>query len=346
MASSVINFDDKELYQELAIPESKKLTYQNVNDIKNAVNNHAGLIDSHSANTSNPHSVTKSQVGLGNVDNTSDANKPVSTATQTELDLKAASSSLTSHTNNTSNPHSVTAAQVGAPTVSEMNAAISTAIGSISAVSSVSITGTISLDSSHFNKILLCSGTSADYTIDLPTAVGNSGGSLILKGISAFTKVATIQGVSGQLIDGESNRKISTDGLIALLSDGSNWIVVNEVGSWIPYTPVWGGFSVDPTIIRSDYWRVGKMCRARVIINGAGTSTTSVYTITIPFNAAEVCRAPVMVLVNGGTAQTFPGIAQTRLGANTVDLYRDASFGTWGTSAQKRGDLDITFRIQ
>jgi hypothetical protein len=34
--------------------------------------------------------VTKAMVGLGNVDNTSDANKPVSTATQTALDLKAA----------------------------------------------------------------------------------------------------------------------------------------------------------------------------------------------------------------------------------------------------------------
>ena len=33
--------------------------------------------------------VTKSHVGLGNVDNTSDANKPVSTATQTALDAKA-----------------------------------------------------------------------------------------------------------------------------------------------------------------------------------------------------------------------------------------------------------------
>ena len=33
--------------------------------------------------------LTKSSVGLANVDNTSDANKPVSTATQTELDLKA-----------------------------------------------------------------------------------------------------------------------------------------------------------------------------------------------------------------------------------------------------------------
>jgi hypothetical protein len=36
-----------------------------------------------------PTGITKSDVGLANVDNTSDANKPVSTATQTALDLKA-----------------------------------------------------------------------------------------------------------------------------------------------------------------------------------------------------------------------------------------------------------------
>ena len=43
----------------------------------------------HKASTDNPHGVTKTQVGLGNVDNTSDANKPVSTAQQTALNLKA-----------------------------------------------------------------------------------------------------------------------------------------------------------------------------------------------------------------------------------------------------------------
>ncbi len=51
----------------------------------------ASDLTSHTGNTSNPHSVTKSQVGLGNCDNTSDANKPISTATQAALDLKAAS---------------------------------------------------------------------------------------------------------------------------------------------------------------------------------------------------------------------------------------------------------------
>ena len=49
----------------------------------------ASDLTAHTGNTSNPHSVTKAQVGLGNVDNTSDVNKPVSTATQTALDGKA-----------------------------------------------------------------------------------------------------------------------------------------------------------------------------------------------------------------------------------------------------------------
>ena len=39
--------------------------------------------------TGNPHSVTKSDVGLGDVDNTSDTDKPVSTAQQAEIDTKA-----------------------------------------------------------------------------------------------------------------------------------------------------------------------------------------------------------------------------------------------------------------
>jgi len=44
----------------------------------------------HSGLTSgNPHNVTATEVGLGNVDNTSDVNKPISTATQTALDGKA-----------------------------------------------------------------------------------------------------------------------------------------------------------------------------------------------------------------------------------------------------------------
>lgn len=47
-----------------------------------------GII-AHTESKSNPHLVTKAQVGLGNCDNTSDMSKPISTATQTALDNKA-----------------------------------------------------------------------------------------------------------------------------------------------------------------------------------------------------------------------------------------------------------------
>lgn len=46
-------------------------------------------LDAHTGDVSNPHGVTKSQVGLGNADDTSDVDKPVSSAQQSALDLKA-----------------------------------------------------------------------------------------------------------------------------------------------------------------------------------------------------------------------------------------------------------------
>jgi hypothetical protein len=54
---------------------------------------------SHIANTSNPHGVTKAQVGLSNVDNTSDVNKPISTAAQTALNGKFTQRTITGTTN-------------------------------------------------------------------------------------------------------------------------------------------------------------------------------------------------------------------------------------------------------
>ena len=65
-------------------------TASTISDFDTEVSNNTDVTanTSHRSNTSNPHSVTKSQVGLGSVDNTSDANKPVSTATQAALDNK------------------------------------------------------------------------------------------------------------------------------------------------------------------------------------------------------------------------------------------------------------------
>ena len=60
----------------------------NIADAKKAGTDAQTLISSHTSDTSNPHNVTKAQVGLGDVDNTSDLNKPISTATQLALDKK------------------------------------------------------------------------------------------------------------------------------------------------------------------------------------------------------------------------------------------------------------------
>jgi len=58
----------------------------NHNDTYEAKNS---IIQGHISSTSNPHGVTATQVGLGNCDNTSDANKPISTAQGIALGNKA-----------------------------------------------------------------------------------------------------------------------------------------------------------------------------------------------------------------------------------------------------------------
>lgn len=89
-------------------------------------------VNNHIANKSNPHTVTKTQVGLGNVNNTSDADKPVSTAQATAIaDAKAAGTtaqtSINSHAGRKDNPHTVTRAQLGLATTDQVVFAKTTA---------------------------------------------------------------------------------------------------------------------------------------------------------------------------------------------------------------------------
>lgn len=98
----------------------------------------------HIINKSNPHNVTKAQVGLGNVDNTSDSNKPISTAQQEALD--AISGDLSEHIEDTNNPHAVTKGQLGLGNVdntSDLDKPISTATQSAIDGVSATLTGHI-----------------------------------------------------------------------------------------------------------------------------------------------------------------------------------------------------------
>lgn len=89
-------------------------------------------VNNHIANKSNPHAVTKSQVGLGNASNTSDVDKPVSTAQAAAIaDAKAAGTaaqtSINNHAGRKDNPHAVTRAQLGLATTDKVVFAKTTA---------------------------------------------------------------------------------------------------------------------------------------------------------------------------------------------------------------------------
>ena len=102
------------------------------------------IINNHVTNTNNPHGVTKEQIGLANVDNTADLDKPISNATQEALDGKAnlehthevgevsglqdlvdeLQVNIDTHVADTNNPHAVTPEQIGAYTKEEVDSKI------------------------------------------------------------------------------------------------------------------------------------------------------------------------------------------------------------------------------
>lgn len=89
-------------------------------------------LDAHIGNKSNPHNVTKAQIGLGNVQNLAPADMPVSTAQATAIaDAKAAGTKaqtdLNAHANRKDNPHNVTRAQLGLATTDQVVFAKTTA---------------------------------------------------------------------------------------------------------------------------------------------------------------------------------------------------------------------------
>ena len=140
--------------------------------------------------------VTKSMVGLGSVDNTTDANKPISTATQTALDLKLASATAASTYAPLASPTftgtvaGVTATHVGLGNVnntSDANKPISTAQQTAfdlkAPLASPTFTGSVSFDTGvslifegatadGFETTLTLADPTADRSLTLPNATG------------------------------------------------------------------------------------------------------------------------------------------------------------------------------
>lgn len=89
--------------------------------------------------------------------------------------------------------------------------------------SSVVITGTATLDASAMGKVIVCSGTSADYTVGLPAASESKGKRVVLLMDSALTKLVTLDGNSSETIDGAASRVMWAGESAELWSDGVSW---------------------------------------------------------------------------------------------------------------------------
>ena len=152
-------------------------------------------LETHINNKSNPHEVTKDQVGLGNVDNTSDANKPISTATQTALNGKFSATDGNALKQRVDNIPELVATDI---TVDSDNDSVN-----------------ISLD-----KTSIVDGTLSGTTININSATASKAGILVPTDKSKIDKIVT---------DGDGNKYLTDNGTYKEVSGGSSSSDINVI---------------------------------------------------------------------------------------------------------------------
>ena len=152
-------------------------------------------LETHINNKSNPHKVTKDQVGLGNVDNTSDANKPISNATQTALNGKFSATDGNALKQRVDNIPELVATNI---TVDSDNDSVN-----------------ISLD-----KTSIVDGTLSGTTININSATASKAGILVPTDKSKIDKIIT---------NGNGTKYLSDNGTYKEVSGGSSSSDINII---------------------------------------------------------------------------------------------------------------------
>lgn len=152
-------------------------------------------LETHINNKSNPHEVTKDQVGLGNVNNTSDANKPISNATQTALNGKFSATDGNALKQRVDNIPELVATDI---TVDSDNDSVN-----------------ISLD-----KTSIVDGTLSGTTININSATASKAGILVPTDKSKIDKIIT---------NGNGTKYLSDNGTYKEVSGGSSSSDINII---------------------------------------------------------------------------------------------------------------------
>lgn len=164
-------------------------------DITSDINAVQTNLETHINNKSNPHEVTKDQVGLGNVDNTSDANKPISNATQTALNGKFSATDGNALKQRVDNIPELVATDI---TVDSDNDSVN-----------------ISLD-----KTSIVDGTLSGTTININSATASKAGILVPTDKSKIDKIIT---------NGNGTKYLSDNGTYKEVSGGSSSSDINII---------------------------------------------------------------------------------------------------------------------
>ena len=204
--------------------------------IQTQLNNKAPLADP--TFTGTVSGVTKTHVGLGNVDNTTDAGKPVSTATQTALDLKANLAAPTF----TGTVSGITATMVGLGNVdntSDTNKPVSTAQATaIATAKSEVITQILGAGVPEalntLDELAAALGDDANYAATITTSLGLKAPLASPTLVTPVLGVATATSINGTTIPSTKTLVVTTDKLSALSATTSAelaGVISDETGS-------------------------------------------------------------------------------------------------------------------
>jgi hypothetical protein len=137
------------------------------------------------------------------------------------------------------------------------------------------------------------------------------------------------------------SRATTARGGFAVVSDGTNWIILSETPSFIPYTPTITGFGTPPTVT-CRYALIGKMCTIRYTQSADATSDATTFTITLPTGITGINSSTYVVQIkNSGTFAA--GLVS--VGASTMSLFATTAGGAFTASGNKNASYTITFEI-
>lgn len=197
--------------------------------------------------------------------------------------------------------------------------------GDIDWANPVSITGAATITSSGVGKVHLCTGTSADYAVNLPDS-GMTAGDLIafqMGTTSTLTKRVTLDATSGNLIDGVQTRVMWAYEVAILKWDGTNWC---KVGGKSVAMSAAISRSGAQTIVTTTFVKI--QLNTQDYNNGMTTDVATNYRITVPRPGLYTCRAYSnwdLASVTEATILVYKNGSYTALNSDnsTASVYRN-----------------------